>query len=173
MDDLSIYDFKTNTFSVWDYVVFGGVLAISASIGIYYGCTGGKQKTTSEFLMADRKMHLLPVTLSLLASFMSAITLLVSRNAVWCRGQNIRLSLFYCTNVTGFNKWISVLLVGIVCTFYTTIGGMKAVMWTDSFQICMMFAGLIAVLVKGSIDEGGFGNIWRYMEEGERIEFWE
>jgi len=76
MDDLSIYDFKTNTFSVWDYVVFGGVLAISASIGIYYGCTGGKQKTTSEFLMADRKMHLLPVTLSLLASFMSAITLL-------------------------------------------------------------------------------------------------
>jgi len=37
----------------------------------------------------------------------------------------------------------------------------------------MMFAGLIAVLVKGSIDEGGFGNIWRYMEEGERIEFWE
>ena len=68
--------FQNNTFSVWDYVVFGGVLAISAAIGIYYGCTGGRQRTTAEFLMADRKMHVLPVTLSLLASFMSAITLL-------------------------------------------------------------------------------------------------
>ena len=60
-----------NTFSVWDYVVFSLVLLLSAAIGIFYGCTGGKQKTTKEFLMADRKMNFLPVALSLLASFMS------------------------------------------------------------------------------------------------------
>ena len=48
---------------------------------------------------------------------------------------------------------------------------MKAVMWTDVFQIGMMFAGLIAVLIRGSMDQGGFGNIWRLMEEGQRIEF--
>ena len=34
-----------------------------------------------------------------------------------------------------------------------------------------MFAGLIAVLIRGSMDQGGFGNIWRLMEEGQRIEF--
>lgn len=34
------------TFSVWDYVVFGLMLVISAGIGVYYRCTGGKQKTT-------------------------------------------------------------------------------------------------------------------------------
>ena len=45
------------TFSVWDYVVFGVVLVVSASIGVYYGCTGGKQSTTREFLMADRSMQ--------------------------------------------------------------------------------------------------------------------
>ena len=50
---------------------------------------------------------------------------------------------------------------------------MKAVMWTDSFQICMMFAGLIAVLVKGSIDNDGFANVWRINQEGGRIEFQE
>ncbi len=58
-------------FSPWDYVVFSLVLALSAAIGIFYGCTGGKQKTTQEFLMADRQMTVLPVALSLLASFMS------------------------------------------------------------------------------------------------------
>jgi hypothetical protein len=35
----------------------------------------------------------------------------------------------------------------------------------------MMVAGLIAVLIKGSMDFGGFANIWKYMEEGERIHF--
>ena len=64
------------TFAVWDYVVFCLVLIISAGIGIYYGCTGGHQKTTLEFLMADRQMQIVPVSLSMLASFMSAITLL-------------------------------------------------------------------------------------------------
>lgn len=33
------------TFGVWDYVVIAVVLLISASIGVYYRFTGGKQKT--------------------------------------------------------------------------------------------------------------------------------
>ena len=50
-------------------------------------------------------------------------------------------------------------------------GGMKAVMWTDVFQIGMMFAGLIAVLIRGSMDFGGFRKIWNIVDEGQRIEF--
>ena len=68
--------FQNNKFTPWDYVVFAGLLLISSVIGLYYGCTGAKQKTTSEFLMAGRSMGVFPVALSLLASFMSAITLL-------------------------------------------------------------------------------------------------
>ena len=52
-------------------------------------------------------------------------------------------------------------------------GGMKAVMWTDVFQIIIMFGGMSAVIIQGSIDHGGFGNIWKMMEEGDRIHFWE
>ena len=44
-------------------------------------------------------------------------------------------------------------------------------MWTDVFQIIMMFAGLMAVLVQGSIDQEGFSKIWDYMVEGNRTEF--
>ena len=64
------------TFGVWDYVVFGGMLSISLAIGLFYGCTGGKQKTTSEFLLADRNMNPIPVAMSLVASFISAVTVL-------------------------------------------------------------------------------------------------
>ena len=38
--------------------------------------TGGKQKTQQEYLLADNKAKILPVAFSLMASFMSAITLL-------------------------------------------------------------------------------------------------
>ena len=75
-----------NSFSIPDYIVFALVLAVSAGIGIFYGCTGGKQKTTQEFLMADRSMTVLPVALSLLASFMSAITLLGTPAEVYVFG---------------------------------------------------------------------------------------
>ena len=45
-----------NDFTVWDYVVFVAVLVISASIGVVYGCIKSRQKSTEEFLMANREM---------------------------------------------------------------------------------------------------------------------
>ena len=67
---------ETVLFGWADYLVFGAMLAISAAIGVYYACVGGKQKSTTEFLMAGRNMGTFPVAMSLIASFMSAITLL-------------------------------------------------------------------------------------------------
>jgi Na+/proline symporter len=68
--------FKNNHLSAGDYVVFVLVLAISVAIGLFYWLKDRKSQTAENFLMADRQMSFLPVTLSLLASFMSAITLL-------------------------------------------------------------------------------------------------
>ena len=65
-----------NTFSAWDYVVFIALLLISAAIGLYHACFGKKQRTASEFLKASQSMGVFPVTMTLLASFMSAITML-------------------------------------------------------------------------------------------------
>ena len=63
-------------FTGWDYAVFVLLLAVSMCIGLYYGCTGAKQNTTKEFFMAGRNMGVVPVSMSLVASFMSAITVL-------------------------------------------------------------------------------------------------
>ena len=41
-----------------------------------YRLSGGKQRTAEEYLLGDKKMSEWPVAFSLMASFMSAITLL-------------------------------------------------------------------------------------------------
>ena len=43
-------------FSAFDYVIFALILAISAAIGIFYGCFGKKQKSSKDLLVANREM---------------------------------------------------------------------------------------------------------------------
>ena len=71
-----------NSFQWADYLVFAAVLIISLGIGVFYAFVGRKSQSTAEFLMASRSMGTLPVALSLLASFMSAITLLGRSRAI-------------------------------------------------------------------------------------------
>ena len=44
--------------------------------GLYHAFTGGKQKTLSEYYTGNRKLRTLPVALSILVSFVSAILVL-------------------------------------------------------------------------------------------------
>ena len=37
--------------------------------------------------------------------------------------------------VTGMKLWSAVFAIGLVCTVYTSVGGIKAVVYTDSFQV--------------------------------------
>ena len=59
-----------------DYVVLAVFLAISLGIGVYHSLTGGRQRTTEEFIMANRRLGIIPTTVSLLVSFQSAIMIL-------------------------------------------------------------------------------------------------
>ncbi|KAH8038313.1 hypothetical protein HPB51_000745 [Rhipicephalus microplus] len=236
-------------FTVWDYVVFGGMLCVSASIGIYYAVMGVRRKaTTDDFLMGGRSMSVFPVALSILASFMSAITLLGTASEMYIYGTQYLLIIFsYClvipataylympvfyrlhvtsayeylelrfnhviramgcvtfslqmliymaivlyapalalSQVTGISVWTSVLSIGIVCTFYTSIvsirgadqygnesvsGGMKAVVWTDVFQICLMFGSMLMIAIRGAYDIGGMKVVYNRAYDGSRIEF--
>lgn len=63
-------------FTTEDYVIFAVLLAASVGIGMYHALTGGRQRTTQEFLMADRSMGCLPVSMSLIASFQSAVAII-------------------------------------------------------------------------------------------------
>uniref|UniRef100_A0A0K8WE77 Putative sodium-dependent multivitamin transporter n=1 Tax=Bactrocera latifrons TaxID=174628 RepID=A0A0K8WE77_BACLA len=221
------------SFDTWDFAVLIIILAISAMIGIYYRYTGGKQKTIKEYLLADQSMTTFPVAVSLMASFMSSITLLgVSSESyqfgtmfciinlayiistpiaaylflpVFYRmrtmsvyeylerrfGHSTRLaaSIAYSIQmilymgivlyapalaleaVTGVSKAAAILVIGLICTFYSTIGGLKAVLITDVFQSLLMFAAIYAVIVVSAIKAGGLAPIWQVAEERNRIYF--
>lgn len=223
-------------FSVVDYVVFSIMLLISALIGIWYGCgPGGKQKTTAEYLLANRKMRHFPVAISLLVSYLSAITLLGVPSEIYTYGAQyyvlivsyfiicgtvavVFVPMFRRVNITCANEYLelrfsvgvrivgclffileytlylfvvlyapslaleavagiplsaSILTTGIVCTFYTSLGGLKAVIWTDVFQSTIMVAGLIVVVIVGSIEVGGFGEVWRINKKFDRLNFFD
>lgn len=73
-------------FTTVDYVIFALLLVASAGIGLFYAFSGGRQRTTQEFLMADRSMSCLPVSLSLLATFQSAVAILGAPSEVYTFG---------------------------------------------------------------------------------------
>lgn len=224
---------KKNTFAVLDYVFFIGTLVVSLLIGLFVGYRNRKKLSAKELLMAGGKMHFLPVSLSLLASFMSAITLLGTPAEMYnftTMYWYIGISYFFCifmaahiyipvfynlgvtsayeylehrfskgvrtagmcifslqmmiymsivlygpslalNAVTGLSLWGSVVSVGIVCMVYTAFGGMKAVLWTDSFQVIMMIVGVLATLIQGSIEVGGFSKAWEIAAAHERVWF--
>ncbi len=48
------------TFGWYDYLLFAAILAISLAIGLGLGLAKGRQKTTKEFLLANRNLGELP-----------------------------------------------------------------------------------------------------------------
>lgn len=74
------------SFLPFDYVIFALLLSVSACIGVFYGCFGKKQTTSKELLVGNRQMGLIPSSMSLLASFMSGITILGNPSEVYNYG---------------------------------------------------------------------------------------
>ncbi|KAK8743584.1 hypothetical protein OTU49_001140, partial [Cherax quadricarinatus] len=72
--------------------------------------------------------------------------------------------------VTGISINWSIISIGVVCTFYSTLGGMKAVLITDVFQSLLMFAAVFAVITQG-VRDFGVRDIFKIAGEGNRLEF--
>ncbi|XP_039616475.1 sodium-coupled monocarboxylate transporter 1-like [Polypterus senegalus] len=75
--------------------------------------------------------------------------------------------------VTGFDLWGAVVATGVVCTFYCTMGGLKAVVWTDVFQVGVMVAGFSSVIIRAAVVQGGVSTIVNDSYHGGRLNFWD
>ncbi|XP_067005525.2 sodium-coupled monocarboxylate transporter 1 [Anabrus simplex] len=73
-------------------------------------------------------------------------------------------------HVSGVNVHIITPVVCIVCTFYTCIGGLKGVVWTDVLQTIIMFVSMLLVVIKGTMDIGGADVVWQRNLDSGRIE---
>lgn len=227
-----------STFSVLDYCLFVAVLLVSAVVGLYYFLKekfGKKEMTSDDLLMGGREMSVFPVAMSLVASYMSAITVLGVPTEMYVYGTEyylvgfsglltypatcfvflpffhglgltsayqylelrfnrwtrclasfvfvIEMILYMAVvlyapalalnQVTGLSLWGSIVSVGVVVTFYTSLGGLRAVLWTDTFQTFVVVGGLIGIIVMGCNRLGGMGEVWRISQEGQRIRFFD
>uniref|UniRef100_A0A673LZH3 Sodium-coupled monocarboxylate transporter 1 n=1 Tax=Sinocyclocheilus rhinocerous TaxID=307959 RepID=A0A673LZH3_9TELE len=210
------------TFSVWDYVVFAGLILFAAGIGLFQAIHGRKEASSEEFLLGGRQMTAVPVALSLTASFMSGITVIGTPAEAYMYGTafwlfvfsyaimstisaEIFVPLFYRLSITStyeylemrFNKllrvigtsmyiaqtvissrvavtgldlWGVLVATGAVCIIYCTLGGLKAVIWTDVFQMIIMLSGFVAIIARGAVLQGGLGKIWNDSYHGGRLE---
>ncbi|XP_033222969.1 sodium-coupled monocarboxylate transporter 1-like [Belonocnema kinseyi] len=218
-------------FGAADYTVFTAMLLGCGAIGIYFGFVN-KSIGEDEYLVGGRNMKTFPVSLSLIASFISGISLLGTPTEVYVHGtgylcigfgvilvgfvmSNVYLPVFHELKLTStyeylemrFNKkirilgsvlftigiitWLPIVIyvpalafnqvtgvnvhivtpfVCIVCIFYTCVGGLRAVVWTDFVQTFIMFGAMLLIVCKGTSDLGGLSVvILRNLESG-RIE---
>lgn len=72
------------------------------------------------------------------------------------------------TAVTGIDLYIAILLIGLLSTLYTTIGGIEAVIWSDVLQVFVLLGGalLSLILLINNID----GGISGFVEAGSSAE---
>lgn len=76
------------------------------------------------------------------------------------------------SKATGLNTRLAIVLIYIVCVFYSSQGGLKAVVIADTFQACVLFVSLILILVLGTyMQEGGISKIFEVSDEKGRLDF--
>ena len=208
-------------FSSADYAIFGIMLVVSFGIGLYH--SSKSSKNNEEFVMGSRSFGVIPMAISLCASFNSAYMILGIPSEIYSHGTQfyvmvlgtglgvvvaselwlpilyrlqvvsiyeyfelryhskfprILMTLIFIlktmlyvsivvyaptialSSVTNLSWWLCVLLLGICSTIYTTLGGIQAIVWTDVFQIFIMFGGILAIFIEGLNVTGGLDNVW-------------
>lgn len=62
--------------------------------------------------------------------------------------------------VTGIGVYTCILVMGVLATLYTVIGGIKAVIWTDVVQVFVLYGGaLLSLAILLTTLEGGFSGL--------------
>lgn len=83
------------------------------------------------------------------------------------------LLLFYLplvSTVSGIDIHAITPITCVCCIFYTCVGGIKAVIYTDVVQSLMMFGAMFLVIIKGTFDVGGLGIVIDRNIDSGRIE---
>jgi len=208
-------------FHPFDWVIFIVYLAGIFLVGSWFS---RRQTSTKEFFVAGKRMHWLPVALSVVVSVLSGISfighparafrydsamvawpfaailvtpiaifvllpfyrrlnvvtayqylekrfdvnvrllasaLFIAKRLAWMALVALAPSLVLST-FTNLRVEYCILIIGVVATVYTGLGGMSAVIWTDVVQFVVLITGqVVMVCYIASRLDGGFGEIWQ------------
>lgn len=133
-----------------DWVYFGNILCITfiSPVIVYFYLPFYRQtRVTSVYEYLEQRFNLAVRVFGNLAFILFQL----GRMAIV-----IFLPALALAGVTGFNIYICILIMGLVSTFYTVLGGIEAVIWTDVLQVCILFGGalLSLILILFQIDGG-------------------
>ncbi|XP_044314914.1 sodium-coupled monocarboxylate transporter 2 isoform X2 [Drosophila rhopaloa] len=238
-------------FGTVDYIVLVGMTILSTGTGLYFGginkhiddveltnIAKGKSLKQNfgsdkidEYLMGSRNMNVVPVSISLIGSFVSGVTIMGIPSEIYHYGtqyflvimpiilQGIAISYIYLpvysalkvhsayqylemrfnssvrtiasfmfifstvsympfviyvpalalNQVSGLNSHLIEVLIVLACVSYTLMGGLKAVVHTDVWQMVVMFFSVTAVAVFALLYSNGFGALFEDVEKGGRL----
>ncbi|XP_050712278.1 sodium-coupled monocarboxylate transporter 1-like [Eriocheir sinensis] len=72
--------------------------------------------------------------------------------------------------VTGLPAWVSIIIMGVVCTTYSSWGGVRAVVYTDILQVFVMMGGVVVIIATAVVEVGGLGRVWDIAWDHGRVE---
>jgi SSS family transporter len=112
-----------------------------------------RMELTSTYEYLERRFNL---ALRLIASAQCIVLQTFGRASVVLVLPSIAISA-----VTGINLYVSVVLMGIITTVYTALGGFEAVIWTAVFQgVLKLIAPLAMIILAITYLPGGFHQFW-------------
>lgn len=77
------------------------------------------------------------------------------------------------SQVSGVNLHLITPILCVICIFYTTVGGLRAVVWADTIQFLLMLVAIFAIIALGLIDIGGVSEVWTRAQRGGRLIWFE
>ena len=79
-----LYSKTHNRLIAWDYLLIIAILIVNALIGIYYGFLRAKKNSSqAEYFLGENQLGILPVSMSIMATFFSALTLVCELLYYW------------------------------------------------------------------------------------------
>ncbi|CAD1479423.1 unnamed protein product, partial [Heterotrigona itama] len=152
-----------------DWLVFALMLGVSAAAGLWH-YKGTQKSSTEDYLLGGKSMNLLPVSASLVASFISGVTILGTPAEIYNFGTQ-----YWITIISIFFSGLVVALV--YAPVFVSLGlnsvyegGIRAVVWTDALQVGVMVAAMLTVSILGTYHIGT-AEIWKVSSDTNRIEF--
>ncbi|XP_016973085.2 sodium-coupled monocarboxylate transporter 1 [Drosophila rhopaloa] len=242
-------------FGTADYIVFIGMTTISIATGLYFGWIKKSKKSAestppnvvlpeptkqhfgskkmNEYLMGSRNLKVFPVGMSLIASFISGVTMLGAPSEIYYFGtqyclivvaiciQGLAVSYIYLpvfsalqvsssfeylelrfhsnirsiasilfiievilympflvfvpalalNQASGINIYVIEVVIIVVCAIYTLLGGLKAVVHTDIWQVVIMFISVLVVAILATCYIDDLDDLFKTFEEGGRLTF--
>ncbi|XP_013200676.1 sodium-dependent multivitamin transporter isoform X2 [Amyelois transitella] len=229
------FTMKEGGFQETDFIVFFVLCISSCAGGLWYSYTSSSKKRVvdiKDYLLGGKTMTTFPVALSLIASYVSGVTILGTPAEIYNYGTQYWMVVFavalscavvavvylpvFCllklsssyeylelrfnrnvravasilflldevlflpmviyvpalafNQLTGYNVYVIGCVMVVICGLYTALGGLRAVVWTDSVQTGIMYLGVILVAVAGTLAVGGVGTVVNIAKENGRFD---